>query len=209
MRAFLPARALAGLAFLAVTGCKPSYSPDTYSSNAVQQANKVEQGLIVGRRFVDVRADGTVGAAGGAAAGGVIGAQAPSGIYSALGAVGGGLVGGLLGAGVERAQGDTVAMEYVVRKGNGDMVSVTQKDKQALPLGQKVLVISGNQARIVPDYTVDPTPAPAAEPPTPAVPAPPPVRSETLPAAPAPAAPQTAPAPAASPISPGTTPLPI
>jgi outer membrane lipoprotein SlyB len=33
---------------------------------------------------------------------------------------------------------------------------VTQKDKTPLALGQKVLVIAGNQARVVPDYTVAP-----------------------------------------------------
>ncbi len=37
---------------------------------------------------------------------------------------------------------------------NGDLVSVTQKDKTPLVLGQKVLVIAGTQARVVPDYTV-------------------------------------------------------
>ena len=55
---------------------------------------------------------------------------------------------------MERATGDTTAFEYVVRKSNGELVSVTQKDKAPLPPGQKVLVIAGPQARIVPDYTV-------------------------------------------------------
>jgi outer membrane lipoprotein SlyB len=40
-------------------------------------------------------------------------------------------------------------------------VSVTQKDATPLPIGQKVLVIAGKQARIVPDYTVE-----IAKPPT-------------------------------------------
>ena len=41
-----------------VTGCGPSYSPNTYASNAVQQANKVDQGVLVGVREVDVSAAG-------------------------------------------------------------------------------------------------------------------------------------------------------
>ncbi len=152
-------RMLAGLAVLG--GCTPNYSPDTYASSAVQQANKVEQGIVAGRRQVGVSAEGTAGAVTGAAAGGIAGAQAPGGgVRTALTALGGSVVGGLVGTGIERATGDTTAYEYVVRKGNGELVSVTQKDVQPLELGQKVLVIAGGQARIVPDYTVPP-PAPA------------------------------------------------
>jgi outer membrane lipoprotein SlyB len=98
-----------------------------------------------------------VGAATGAAAGGVVGSQAPGGgVGAALGAVGGALVGGLVGTGVEHAAGDTTAWEYIVRKPGGELVSVTQQDKEPLPIGQKVLVIAGSQARIVADYTTEP-----------------------------------------------------
>lgn len=138
-----------------MAGCGPDYSPNTYSSNAVQQANKVEPGIIVGVRQIGVSAAGVVGAATGAAAGGVAGAQAPGGgLGSAFGAIGGGLVGGLIGNSVEHVAGDTQAYEYIVREPNKDLVSVTQKDKTPLKIGTKVLVIAGNQARIVPDYTV-------------------------------------------------------
>lgn len=138
-----------------LAGCGPSYSPDTYASSAVQQANKVEQGVVVGVRKVAVQVSGATGAVAGAAAGGIAGGQAPiSGVGTALTALGGSLVGGLVGTGIERATGDTTAFEYIVRKANGEMVSVTQKDEVALPIGQKVLVIAGSQARIVGDYTV-------------------------------------------------------
>ena len=60
----------------------------------------------------------------------------------------------------DRVVNDTSAFEYIVRKPNGDLLSVTQKDEVPLTLGQKVLVISGKQARVVPDYTV-----PSQEPP--------------------------------------------
>ena len=142
-----------------LASCGPDYSPDTYSSNAVQQANKVEQGVIVGVRDVAVSTSGATGAVTGGAAGGIAGAQVGSGPASAFAALGGTLVGGLTGAAVEHATGDTKAFEYIVRKGNGDLVSVTQKDKVPLALGQKVLVIAGNQARVVPDYTVNLTPS--------------------------------------------------
>ena len=73
---------------------------------------------------------------------------------SAFGALGGALVGGIAGSAAEHVVGDTRAFEYIVRKPNGDLLSVTQKDAEPLAVGQKVLVIAGNQARVVPDYTV-------------------------------------------------------
>lgn len=170
----------------ALAGCGPQYSPDTYSSAAVQQANKVDRGTVIGVRRVDVSAQGVVGAASGAAVGGVAGSQSPGGtVGSAFGAVGGALLGGLVGTGVEHATADTFAFEYIVRKPAGDLISVTQKDTKPLAVGTKVLVIAGAQARIVPDYTVasgTPPPEPAAPPaqPTETVPPPAPVKETPL-----------------------------
>jgi outer membrane lipoprotein SlyB len=144
-----------------ILGCGPSYSPDTYASNAAQQANKVEQGVVVGVRPVAVSAAGTVGTVTGAAAGGIAGSQTGLGPISAFTALGGSLVGGIGGSAVEHMTADTTAFEYIVRKPNGDLVSVTQKDKTPLVLGQKVLVIAGTQARVVADYTVPPLVPPA------------------------------------------------
>jgi outer membrane lipoprotein SlyB len=169
-----------------VAGCGPDYSPNTYASNAVQRANKVDQGILVGVREVGVSASGTTGAIVGGAAGGIAGSQVGSGVGSAFGALGGALVGGLAGSAAEHATGDTRAFEYIVRKANGDLLSVTQRDELPLVLGQKVLVIAGDQARVVPDYTVPvgPPPKPVAEPPkepaTTTAPPPPPVAAEPL-----------------------------
>lgn len=88
---------------LVLSACAPSYSPDTYSSGAVQQASKVEQGVIVG---------------------GIAASQAPvGGVGSALSTLGGTLVGGLVGTGIERATGDTTAFEYIVSKPNGNRIT--------------------------------------------------------------------------------------
>src|SRR6185437_5268052 len=153
-------RTLPVVLLAAVAGCNPDYSPNTYASNAVQQANKVESAVVVGYRQVKISASGTVGAVSGGAAGGLLGAQAePTGIVSALGTIGGTVVGGIVGNTVEHVAGDTTGWEYIVRKADGDMLSVTQREETPIPLGQKVLVITGNQARIVPDYSV------AADPP--------------------------------------------
>jgi outer membrane lipoprotein SlyB len=90
-------------------------------------------------------------------------------VAEALGAVGGALVGGLIGSAAERAANSGDGVEYVVRKRNGELVSVVQRDLVPLEVGARVLVIEGAQARIVPDYTVPapeagpgPAPAPAA-----------------------------------------------
>lgn len=183
-------------ALIALLGCKPDYSPNTYASNAAQQAAKVDQGVVVGVRDVAVSANTTVGAVTGGAAGGIAGSQVGTGVTSAFGALGGAVLGGVAGSAAEHVQGDTTAYEYIVRKANGDLVSVTQKDVEPLKLGQRVLVISGQQARIVPDYTV---PVEAASVPRPAEP--PSVPPVPVPAV-APVPPVPAPLPSARPTSP-------
>jgi outer membrane lipoprotein SlyB len=147
---------ISGLLLTGLSACAPSYSPDTYASSAVQQANKVEQGVVIGVRDVAVTAAGTAGAVTGAAAGGIAGSQMGVGTTSAFASLGGALVGGIAGTTVEHVTADTKAFEYIVRKENGELVSVTQKDRTPLALGQHVLVIAGSQARVVPDYTVPP-----------------------------------------------------
>lgn len=186
----------------AVAGCAADYSPNTYAAAAVQQANKVDRGVIVGRRLVQVSAQGTVGAVTGGAAGGIAGTQAPGGpVGSAFGALGGALVGGLVGTATEHAVADTQAWEYIVQQPNGDLLSVTQADPAPLAIGLHVLVITGKQARIVPDYTVAlsppvAAPAPAAKPATPEkVPPAAPITATPLPP-PAALAPASPPGPA-------------
>jgi outer membrane lipoprotein SlyB len=145
---------LAALLLLApLAACGPSYSPNTYASNAAQQANKADQGIIIGVRPVFISAAGTTGTVTGGAAGGIAGAQVGVGPVSAFSALGGSLLGGIAGNAVEHASDDTTAYEYIVKKTTGELVSVTQKDAKPLALGLKVLVIAGPQARVVQDYT--------------------------------------------------------
>lgn len=161
-------RGATAVALLAtLSGCGPSYSPNTYSAAAVQQANPVERGEVVGVRQVMVSADATVGTVTGGAAGGIAGSQVDhGGPITALSTLGGTVIGGIVGNGVEHAEGDTTAFEYIVREdAKGSLVSVTQKDKVPLAVGERVLVIAGKQARVVPDYTVSlPTTTPPAKP---------------------------------------------
>ncbi len=123
----------------ALAGCGSAYSPDTHAGNAVRQAAKADQGVVVVVREV---------------AGGLAGAQAGAGPVGAFTTLADGLLAGLASNAAEHALSDTKAFEYIVRKPNGNLVSVTQKDTVPLSLGQKVLVVAGNQARVVPDDTV-------------------------------------------------------
>jgi outer membrane lipoprotein SlyB len=156
-------RCLPPLCFVAVVvgGCASNYSPNTYRSTAVQLANKVETGQVVGYREIAISTNGTVGAVTGGAAGGVLGAQYAD---SALIAVGTSAVGLVVGNAIDHAVGDTTGWEYIVRKANGEMLSVTQREKKPLELGQRVLVILGPQARVVPDYSSIPEPPLTPEP---------------------------------------------
>jgi outer membrane lipoprotein SlyB len=147
---------------LSLAACGPSYSPDTYAAGSVQQASKVDQGVVIGRREVSVSTSGGIGAVAGGAAGGIAGAQFGAGAVSALSALGGSLIGGLAGSAAEKVSTDTKAFEYIVRKPNNELISVTQRDEKPLEIGAKVLVIAGAQARIVPDYTTSPAETAAA-----------------------------------------------
>lgn len=199
---------------IALAGCSPDYSPNTYSANAVQQANKVETAVVIGYREVAISANGTVGAVTGGAAGGILGAQAgPTNLQSALGAVGGSAAGSIVGTAIEHVTGDTTGWEYIVRKSNGDLLSVTQREPAPLPIGQRVLVITGNQARIIPDYSqpAEPAAKEAAKEPAPAAQPAPESRPATLPAdlrgtEPPPA--QPAPKPIVLPPTPAPEPVP-
>ena len=110
--------------------------------NAVIRAvvRKVERdldGTIIGFREVNISANGSIGAVAGGAVGGVLGAEYAN---SALVAVGGTTVGGMLGNALEHAARDTTGWEYIIRKENSEMLSVTQREATPLALAQRVLV---------------------------------------------------------------------
>jgi outer membrane lipoprotein SlyB len=154
---------LSGL--LPLIGCKPAYSPNTYAATAAQAEATVDRGIIIGVRQVTIASSGAIGAATGGAAGGVAGSQLAGGpLTTAFGAIGGTLVGGIAGTSAAQAIANTKGWEYIVQEDGQKLVSVTQTSKAPLPIGQHVLVIADSQqARIVPDYTVQIAP-PAAKP---------------------------------------------
>lgn len=193
-----------------LSACASHYSPDTYNAAAVQQAAKVQRGIVIGFRLVGVSAAANTGTVTGAAAGGIAGSQVGSGgAASAFGALGGSVIGGLVGSSIEHSTADAPAVEYVVRDTKGELISVTQQDKVPLPIGQRVLVIAGPQARIVADYTAQEQPEVPAVADPPAAAAPPAVTAKDVlqSVAPSVAAPSPAPAElAAKPVAPAPAP---
>jgi outer membrane lipoprotein SlyB len=155
-RKVLPLFLVYGLASFILAGCKPGYSPNTYASTAAQEEAAVQRGTIIGVRQVTIASSGAIGAATGGAAGGVAGSQVAGGpVVTALGAIGGTLVGGIGGTAAAQAVATTKGWEYIVEESGEKLVSVTQTSKTPLTVGLHVLVISdAQQARIVPDYTV-------------------------------------------------------
>jgi len=156
---------LAGALF-SLEACQNQYSSNTYDPNGAQRAAHVDRAVVESIRIVDIRESGLgsgVGLLGGAAAGGIVGSQIGKGGGNALATLGGVLVGGAAGVLAEKSITDTQAYEYVLRKENGELVSVTQQDQQPFAVGQRVLVMYGAKARIVPDNTPLPPPAVAPQ----------------------------------------------
>lgn len=155
----IPARGASTIILaLAVTwllaGCQDRYSPNTYTPGAMQQAAKVDRAVVESLRAVDVHQAGLgsgIGVGAGAAGGAIAGAQAGNGSGSAAAALGGALIGGAIGLFAEDAATATQGYEYILRKENGDLMSIAQKDEQPLTVGQKVLIVYGWQARVIPD----------------------------------------------------------
>ena len=129
---------MSGLVLASVPGCGPSHPPD--ANNAAGQPVKAESGVVVGTRPVAVSALGSAAA--------MTGSTARVRPINAFMVLSGSMAGG---AAVETLRGSTKAFEYIVRKPDGDLICVTQRDKTPLAAGQRVLLVIGTQARVVPD----------------------------------------------------------
>lgn len=88
------------------------------------------------------------GGAAGAVAGSQIGGSEAAG---AVGAIGGLVVGAVAGAAMERSASSQAGREYVVETSNGALMTIVQGEEPALGVGQRVLVLYGNPARVIAD----------------------------------------------------------
>lgn len=143
---------LASITAFLFCGCAPNISPNSYNVQNVGSVQNVISGVIVEARPVQVNRNTGIGGIAGAVAGGAAGSAIGGGARAnIIGGVGGALAGGLLGSAIEGGVSRQTGIEYIVRTNKGNMLSVVQGPQMPLAVGQRVLVIMGNPARIIPN----------------------------------------------------------
>lgn len=144
-----------GLASISgLTACTPDISAGSYTYNQIGQAAQTMSGRIISARPIKVSKGGPgVGAVAGALAGGIAGSSiGGGGTANALGAVGGAVLGGVVGNYAEDKLTSQTGMQYSVKLRNGSIYTVTQGMDPVLGVGQHVMVIFSNPAKVVPAY---------------------------------------------------------
>lgn len=134
-----------------LVGCAPSISPNSYGPYSTGQVNRTMKGVIYSSRVVTVQGTSTIGTLAGGAVGAIAGSAIGGGRGSILTAIGGGLLGAGVGNVMESKLTTRNAMEYVVKTPCGSYLTVVQGLCPSYQIGQHVLVIFGDQARIIPD----------------------------------------------------------
>lgn len=141
-------------ASLTIAGCAPDISPNNYTQDAAQVASTALRGTVVAARPVEVKGNNNgVGGLAGAVAGGAAGSTIGGGTTAnVIGAVGGAVIGGLVGNAVQKGVSRTGGIEYIIKvRKTGRLISVTQGPQPTFGVGQHVLVIMGNPARVIAD----------------------------------------------------------
>jgi outer membrane lipoprotein SlyB len=137
-----------------LSACTPDISAGSYTSNQIGQAAPTMQGRIIAATPIKVSSgDNSVGTVAGALAGGIAGSAIGGGSRAnALGAVGGAVLGGVIGNYAQQNLSTQTGMQYTVRLRNRQLYTVTQGMNPMLGVGQPVMVIFSNPARVVPLY---------------------------------------------------------
>lgn len=137
---------------LGLAACGTTYGPTTYSQAEAGVAAYTETGTVRGYRPVrfdqgelkgGTAAGAAVGAVGGAALGGDTEGRIAGGV---LGAV----AGALIGRQVQKAAYSGTGFAYTVELDNGDLLTVAQGGQQPIPVGTRVFVETGANARVYP-----------------------------------------------------------
>ena len=126
---------------LALVGCGIGDTNTTYERTDIGQMGVVSMGQII--QMSPIKTAGTNGV--GTLSGGIAGAAAGSMIggntaINIIGGVGGAVLGGVLGAKAEEALTKDTAMEFIVRKENGQLITVVQTNELGLRVGDQVLL---------------------------------------------------------------------
>lgn len=152
------ALAAVGVSMLAAAACAPVNTGSTYGPYQMGRPAPVDRGIIVSEREVDVSGPRTgvgtvVGAGSGAIIGSTIGRSTRANL---LGAIGGAVIGGVIGTGVEQAVSHGKAVEFIVQRPDRSTFSIVQTNEDRLQVGEHVLIIHGEQTRLVRDTSVSP-----------------------------------------------------
>jgi outer membrane lipoprotein SlyB len=144
--------AAACIAIAGLSACTSNISPTSYSVGSVGQVNRTVAAKVISVRPVDIA--GTSGTGG--AAGGALGATAGSGIghgdrANVAGAIAGAVVGAVAGAAIEQGATRQSGFEYVVQTENDNLMTIVQGANPTFVVNDKVLVLYGSPARIIPD----------------------------------------------------------
>lgn len=152
---------------LVMTGCMRRIGSDHYAADSVGQASQSYPGYVVNARKVTVgNKDGVnSGAAIGALAGGIGGAQIGGGHKAnAVGGVVGALAGGVLGNFINDELNTQEGIEYTVRLDNGQIMTTVQGPEPALRVGERVLFVYSPNGRSRVQAYADSVPAYSAQP---------------------------------------------
>lgn len=143
---------MAVAAMLGVSACATPYGPTSYGTYEQGRMAYTEPGTVVGYRPVTFQegnlqggtlAGGAVGAVGGAALGGDTEGRIAGGV---LGAV----AGALIGREIQRAAYSGQGFAYTVELDNRQLVTVAQGGANPIPVGTRVFVEMGDNARVYP-----------------------------------------------------------
>lgn len=146
---------LASIPLIFLSGCASNISSQSYEVGSVGQTSRVVPATVVSARPVDVAGTKNIGTPVGAIAGGVAGSAIGGGARAnILGAIGGAVIGGLAGTAIESGVTKQTGMEYVVELQSGGLVTLVQGPETVLSVGQRVLLIYGPPARLIPDTRV-------------------------------------------------------
>ena len=127
---------------------------NTYSREALGRVGGAEKGVVANVRPVKVEGSTRTGTLLGGIAGAALGNELGRGSGDAariLGTAGGAVAGGVVGGGTEKAITGTNAYEYIVKMDSGASKTIVQRDQQPLPQGERVVLLTGPDAKIIPD----------------------------------------------------------
>lgn len=130
-----------------VSGCANlngnAYSPNLISSNQAEVASRVDFGVVVSVKPVQIENNGSMlGTVVGAGAGGLAGSMIGKGAIRGLGIIGGALGGGILGNAITKGSASSNGLQITVRLEHGTPIVVTQGAQEQFKVGQQVQVIT-------------------------------------------------------------------